>query len=681
MPLTLVSLLLACGGAKLTLSDDTSTLDDDTAPTDDTAPCDRIGALTVDETPVEAFWWGNTPPPSWSRTLQVTVEPCRGFVVESSAPWLDATLRAEDGVLSLSPRPGEVVSGRHEARVTVRDEDGDIALATVEVRLAALVQPAAPEARAVLVIGVDGLDGDELPAALTPSLERVRDGGVWTWAATTQRTGPTLSGPGWTSVLSGVEVDRHGVTGNGGYDGRDTDHPSFLWQARHRLGLPTTAAIHWTDIFEILEVDALDARSHGSDDEVAAAMVEALRSGDWLVHFAHLDDVDHAGHGFGFTADAPQYVEAIEASDARVGAMFDAILDRPGVAFEDWLVVITSDHGGTSGGSHGCTDADCQIIPFIVAGPSVTPAALADGDASHLDVAPSVLDFLGLDVSVMGLDGVVQHRPRERDCADDLDEDGDGDVDCQDADCVGDPLCWVCAPDDLGDAVGTLVTSATPLDDHFSGSCGGAGGAELLYTWTAPADGLYSFDTMAQSRDTVLYLLDGGCEGGELACNERPSSTQRSVVSASLTAGQTVTVVVDSDASATGPTSLAIWPASQTCPDQDLGNSVGTTTSTFTHQDVSHAGSCPPAVGVRWFSWRAPRNGTYTIRTTGSDFDTVLYVLDGCGGAELACNDDSSGLQSSVSVSLSNRQDVVIGVGSFAGRATTGNLTLEIRGP
>ena len=47
--------------------------------------------------------------------------------------------------------------------------------------------------------------------------------------------------------------------------------------------------------------------------------------------------------------------------------------------------------------------------------------------------------------------------------------------------------------------------------------------------------------------------------------------------------------------------------------------------------------------GEQAYRWRAPVSGTYVFDTFGSSFDTALYVLDGCPGAELACNDDTRG--------------------------------------
>jgi hypothetical protein len=42
-----------------------------------------------------------------------------------------------------------------------------------------------------------------------------------------------------------------------------------------------------------------------------------------------------------------------------------------------------------------------------------------------------------------------------------------------------------------------------------------------------------------------------------------------------------------------------------------------------------------------WFVFTAACGGVYRIDTCGASFNTVLSVLDGCAGAELACNDDA----------------------------------------
>lgn len=75
------------------------------------------------------------------------------------------------------------------------------------------------------------------------------------------------------------------------------------------------------------------------------------------------------------------------------------------------------------------------------------------------------------------------------------------------------------------------------------------------------------------------------------------------------------------------------------------------------------------------FIWTASVAGTYTFSTVGSTFDTVIDVL-GLTGNSLGCNDDFSGLQSSVTVSLTAGQQVLVIVDGW--RASSGAYKLNI---
>lgn len=65
--------------------------------------------------------------------------------------------------------------------------------------------------------------------------------------------------------------------------------------------------------------------------------------------------------------------------------------------------------------------------------------------------------------------------------------------------------------------------------------------------------------------------------------------------------------------------------------------------------------------------WRAPSSGTFTATTVGSRFDTMLTALaDSCEGRVLDCNDDFSGLQSSVSFTVDAGDVVVLVLDGFS---------------
>src|SRR5207302_907476 len=89
--------------------------------------------------------------------------------------------------------------------------------------------------------------------------------------------------------------------------------------------------------------------------------------------------------------------------------------------------------------------------------------------------------------------------------------------------------------------------------------------------------------------------------------------------------------------------------AAQTCPQTNLGSALPVMTSGTTVGGGKQLGDPSWQMTVRApdvaFQWTAPGTGTFQIDTHGSDFDTILWVLDGtCTGRELACNDDDENI-------------------------------------
>ncbi len=76
--------------------------------------------------------------------------------------------------------------------------------------------------------------------------------------------------------------------------------------------------------------------------------------------FIHFDQVDHAGHAYGYHPDTAHYVEAVHNVDNYVRNLYSLIESRKQSNNEDWLIVIVSDHGG-EGYGHG-DGADNPVV-------------------------------------------------------------------------------------------------------------------------------------------------------------------------------------------------------------------------------------------------------------------------------------------------------------------------------
>jgi hypothetical protein len=114
------------------------------------------------------------------------------------------------------------------------------------------------------------------------------------------------------------------------------------------------------------------------------------------------------------------------------------------------------------------------------------------------------------------------------------------------ADPIGDGVCPDAVLDE--DLPTSFAGSTTGLGDDFFSLCGFQGGDDALIEFAAPRDGLYTISTIdpGTAFDTVISVLDGGCGGPPIACNDDAGMVGGpSEVMVDLIAGQTVVVGID----------------------------------------------------------------------------------------------------------------------------------------
>ena len=74
-------------------------------------------------------------------------------------------------------------------------------------------------------------------------------------------------------------------------------------------------------------------------------MIDAIDNDTDLI-FCILEGADHAGHTTGFGAYNPEYIKAIQDGDKYALAAIQHIEQRKTYDEEDWLIIVTTDHGG-----------------------------------------------------------------------------------------------------------------------------------------------------------------------------------------------------------------------------------------------------------------------------------------------------------------------------------------------
>lgn len=348
-----------------------------------------------------------------------------------------------------------------------------------------------------------------------------------------------------------------------------------------------------------------------------------------------------------------------------------------------------------------CNDLESSISPqaeeICDSGVDNNCNTLSDDLDPSLDLSSATQWYLDsdgdqdgdLNQSSLNCEAPSEYVPSNTDCDDSdallegLDGDGDGfsscDGDCDDGE-ASVLACDVCVDSIINSDLGMAVSNglSTTAGDDFTLSCG-AVGSDLVFEWTAPATGLYHFESQANYESAIAVFE--GCYGNELECAYDVSG---SVLDFVATEGGVYSIVIDAavdgvvgnatlnittteelvcgdgfDEDNDGLTDCAdeipCWYdeacSSPTCPNYYLidpqtftvpeGN--GVLTGQLDDAIDNNQGSCFTYSGGPDYSYdyEAPASGCAQISVVSDEVDVSMMVTEGCAGSELACNDDA----------------------------------------
>ncbi|WP_186755222.1 alkaline phosphatase family protein [Echinicola salinicaeni] len=281
----------------------------------------------------------------------------------------------------------------------------------------------------VLFIGTDGTRGEVLRSIPTPNIDLLTQKAIYSYDAI--NNGITISGPGWSNLLTGVGETKHKVVDNSFKNNDLANHPDFLTVIKNQYPEYHTAAFYtWLPVGLILDqVDLRVAKkyAHDGDAYIHQAAVEYLSNEKADATAVYYGDVDIAGHNHGFYESVPEYYREIIQFDRYVGDLMDAINSRPNRENEEWLILMSTDHGGYKTGHGGATLQERNIF-VIVAGDNMVGQEIVPGNGpaleqddqlklvdlekygydqvpTQLDIVASIYDYLDIDPAPYGLDG------------------------------------------------------------------------------------------------------------------------------------------------------------------------------------------------------------------------------------------------------------------------------------
>ena len=290
--------------------------------------------------------------------------------------------------------------------------------------LSAYPTPAKPPVRKVVFIIADGIPADVLEAAPAPHIRQLIAGGAYLKAHVGGEVGtytqtPTISAPGYNDLLTGTWGYKHNVWGNG------IKAPNYHYPTIFRLvketqparkiaifstwtdnrtklvgeGLPAAGNLHFDYKADGYELDTVayphdkgSLYTHAIDDKVVAEAARCLRQNGPDLSWVYLEHTDDMGHRHG---DSPELRTAVGYLDTQIGELQAALAYRRQHFGEDWLLVLTTDHGrdAATGRNHGGQSARERATWLVLSDKNVNTYAHRE-PVAIVDILPTIAGFM-----------------------------------------------------------------------------------------------------------------------------------------------------------------------------------------------------------------------------------------------------------------------------------------------
>lgn len=281
--------------------------------------------------------------------------------------------------------------------------------------------------KAVYII-IDGVPADMVERLELPAIQEIASEGAYGRSYVGGTVGrydetPTISAVGYTDLLTSTWLNKHNVPGN------DNLSPNYNYPTLFRLAkdqkreVKTAIFSSWTDnrtvligegkpetgkvcidyVYDGYDLDResfpdreYDLRIFDIDEHVSECAAQCIREQAPDLSWVYLWYTDDAGHLFG---NGERFDEYVRLADRQVARVWEAVKYRREKFGEDWMVIVTTDHGRTlDGHSHG-GQSERERVTWVATNKPVN-GRMKSGRSAITDIAPSMCRFLGFGIPV-----------------------------------------------------------------------------------------------------------------------------------------------------------------------------------------------------------------------------------------------------------------------------------------
>lgn len=288
-------------------------------------------------------------------------------------------------------------------------------------------QLAQAQTKKVLFVIADGIPASVFEKANKPAINNIIYNGAYLPCYVGGERGgvtesPTISAVGYNSLLTGTWTNKHGVVDNAiknpnynyptifklfkeAYPNKKIGVFSTWLDNRTKLvgdGLPQTNHLkvdYYRDGYELDTIRFKHDKSayyiHLIDETVVSEAAHVIKDSAPDLSWVYLEYTDDMGHKFG---KSPQLDTAISMLDRQMQKLMEAVAYRQKIFNEDWLVIITTDHGrdAQTGKDHG-GQSESERSTWLIINKKPNNYALNNRTAI-VDIFPTIATFLDINL-------------------------------------------------------------------------------------------------------------------------------------------------------------------------------------------------------------------------------------------------------------------------------------------